>query len=47
MKFFRLLSFVASVLMATATFAQNAITALDATVLQGNTGDMVIKYQFD
>lgn len=47
MKIFRLLSFVASVLMATATFAQNAITALDASVRQGNTGDLVIKYQFD
>ena len=33
--------------MATATFAQNAITALDASVRQGNTGDLVIKYQFD
>ena len=51
MKNFRLFSVVASLMMMTATIAQNtnSIFGVDASVSirQGNTGDLVIKYQFD
>ena len=46
MKYYRILSLVASVLMTTATFAQNAITALDASIREGKKGDLVINYHF-
>lgn len=49
MKNFRILSLVASVFMMTATFAQtqNVITALDASIRQGKSGDLVLNYQFN
>ena len=49
MKNFRLLSVVASIMMMTATIAQttNSIFGVDAFIRQGNTEELVIKYQFD
>lgn len=47
MKKYRIISVVASLFMLTATFAQNVITADNASVRQGSSGDLVLKYQFD
>ena len=49
MKNFRILSLVASFFLMTATFAQtqNVITALDASIRQGKSGDLVLNYQFN